>query len=466
MKTFPKILLVFVILFVSFISHSQTRNKKTIRLENQKTRILFIVDCSFSMYGKWQSDSKIKITQSILSNAIDSLKGKTNVDLALRAFGHTQNYTLQDCNDTKLEIPFSKNNHELIKDKLKTLVPKGSAPISNALKLSKSDFPECKNCRNIVILITDGIDDCGGDPCKISQLLQNQGAIIKPFIIGIGKGNSEHFSCVGNYFEVNNEIEFTKKLHDIINQAIYGSTCQVNLLDSYKSPTETNIPIIFYESKSKQPKYSFIHTMNSKGLSDTIEIDPLINYDIEIHSIPKTQIENVNIKAGSHTIISANISQGTLIVKYKGKEEASKPIGVLVRKKGEKETLNMQNINTSERYLVGKYDLEVLTLPRLFLQDIEIIQSSTTQIEIPATGNLQVTKPSNSLSSLFVYEDEKWRFVENLSQKNIETIALLPGKYQIVLRSKQSTSTKDTKVIEFKIESGETTIISFETKNK
>ena len=168
----------------------------------------------------------------------------------------------------------------------------------------------------------------------------------------------------------------------------------LDLLDTYKESTETNVPMIFYEAKSKQPKYSFIHTFNEKGLSDTLEIDPLINYDIEIQTLPKVVVENVNLKAGTHTIISAKTPQGTMVLKYKGKEQPNlKPIGVLVRKKGEKTTINLQNINSSERYLVGKYDLEVLTQPRLNLENIEIGQSSTTTIEIPLIGNVVITKP-------------------------------------------------------------------------
>src|SRR5574344_2343606 len=100
MKSFPKILFIFLVLFSSFVSFSQTRNQRpTIKLENQKTRILFIVDCSYSMYGKWESDTKIKITQSILSNVIDTLSHRSNLELALRAYGHTKNYPPQDCND-------------------------------------------------------------------------------------------------------------------------------------------------------------------------------------------------------------------------------------------------------------------------------------------------------------------------------------------------------------------------------
>jgi len=466
MKTFTKILCLALALNVVVFSYAQQKRVKPVaQINNQKTRILFILDCSYSMYGKWQSDTKIKITQSILSNIIDSLNNRPNLELALRAYGHTKNYPPQDCNDTKLEVPFSVNNNELIKAKLKALVPKGATPIANALEACKGDFPECNNCRNIVIMITDGIDDCGADPCEISQKLQKEGYIIKPFIVGIGKGFKEQFQCAGNYFEANNEIEFSMALNDIVNLALNSTTCQVNLLDSYKESTETNVPMIFYEANSKQPKYSFIHTFNSKGLSDTLEIDPLISYDIEIQTLPKVKIENVSLKAGAHTIISAKTPQGTMVLKYKGKEQPNtKPVGVLVKKKGENKTINLQNINTSERYLVGKYDLEVLTQPLLNLENIEIGQSSTTTIEIPSTGTALITKPTETLSTLFVKENNNWEFVTNLNDTKTETITLLPGQYQIVLRPKQSTKTKETKIKEFKIESGEATTIVIENK--
>lgn len=466
MKTITKILLFTLAINIIGVSYAQQKNvKQTPKNNYQKTRILFILDCSYSMYGKWESDTKIKITQSILSNVIDTLSHRSNLELALRAYGHTKNYPPQDCNDTRLEVPFSRNNTELIKAKLKALVPKGATPIASALEACAGDFPECNNCRNIVVMITDGIDDCGNDPCEISQSLQKEGIIIKPFILGIGKGYKENFQCVGNYFEASNEIEFSIALNDIVNQALNSTTCQVDLLDTYKESTETNVPMIFYEAKSKQPKYSFIHTFNEKGLSDTLEIDPLINYDIEIQTLPKVVVENVNLKAGTHTIISAKTPQGTMVLKYKGKEQPNlKPIGVLVRKKGEKTTINLQNINSSERYLVGKYDLEVLTQPRLNLENIEIGQSSTTTIEIPLIGNVVITKPLETISTLFVKEDNNWEFVTNLNDKQTETLTLLPGQYQIVLRQKQSTQTKQTKSKEFIIESGQTTTILIENK--
>ena len=46
---------------------------------------------------------------------------------------------------------------------------KGTTPIARSLEEAASDFPR-ENSRNIVILITDGKEECGMDPCAVSRL--------------------------------------------------------------------------------------------------------------------------------------------------------------------------------------------------------------------------------------------------------------------------------------------------------
>ena len=79
------------------------------------TRILFVFDASQSMYGRWQSDVKIKIARKLLSNVLDSLKNVDNLELALRVYGHQKTYPPQDCDDTRLEVPFARHNEDRIK---------------------------------------------------------------------------------------------------------------------------------------------------------------------------------------------------------------------------------------------------------------------------------------------------------------------------------------------------------------
>lgn len=456
--------LAIAILVASPILFAQPKGVKVTREENyQKTRILFILDCSSTMYAHWQSNTKIKIAQNLLSNIVDTLAGKPSVEMALRAYGHTKDYPPQDCDDTRLEVSFYPNNTEQIKAKLKALVPKGTTPIAYTLEKCVNDFPEIDNSRNIIILITDGVDECSADVCKASKQLQKKGAFLKPFIIGIGKGLKEEFECAGTYYEVTNEIEFSKALNNIVSQVLNNTTSQVNLLDSNMEPSETNVPMTFYDTQSKQLRYTFMHTFNSKGLSDTLILDPLINYDIVVHTLPPVKEENVQLKVGRHTIIPIKAPQGNMVIRFTDKPKLkSNNISVIVRQSGKKETVNVQELDKIEKYLVGKYDLEILTLPKLQIENVEIGQSSTTTIEIPASGVLMLNKGKvETIGSIFVKDNEETKWVCNLEEGlQSENITLLPGQYMVVLRNKNANKTSQTQIKEFKIESNKTTTIN------
>lgn len=424
----------------------------------QTTRILFILDCSNSMYGQWQSDSKIKIAQTLLLNILDSLEDKKNVELALRVYGHRKQYPPQDCSDTRLEIPFAKKNHDAIRAKIKTLVPKGTTPIAASLEKSKDDFPECYRCRNIIILITDGLEECGGDPCAVSEALQKNGVALKPFVIGIGRNFRDDLSCIGTYYNAADEVEFSQALKAVVSQALNNTSAQVNLLDANKEPTETNSVMSFYDHQNGQFKYNYMHTLNTEGLPDTLLLDPLLNYDIDVHTLPPRKIVNRHLVPGKHTVMATAASQGYLVIKTMGKTNFNAtPIQTLVKIPGESRSLNLQPINRKEKYLEGYYNLEILTLPRIYIDSVHITQSSIVNVEIPSSGVLILQKQQTGLlGAIFSIQEGKQIWIYNLDTgKNNENITLQPGDYTIVWRSAYATRSTQTKKQDFSIVSGE-----------
>ena len=402
------------------------------------TRILFVFDASNSMSGRWQSDTKINIAKRLLSNLLDSLKTVPNLQVALRVYGHQKDYIpIQDCDDTRLEVPFSFNNFERIKHKLQVVQPKGTTPIAKSLEESADDFSACDTCRNIIILITDGIEECNGDPCAASQALQKKGIVLKPFIIGIGKNFAEQFKCVGTYFDATQEESFKYALNIVISQALNSTTAQVNLLDIYGNPTETNVNMTFYDNLSGKIKYNFIHTMNNKGVPDTLVIDPLLTYNITVHTIPSVEKDSIRLTAGKHTVIPINAPQGYLKLKVDTRSGNTKNLPVIVRQQGKMETINVQFFNQIEKYLVGKYDLEVLCLPRLHINNVDVSQSKTTTVEIPAPGFAVIQKSTEGYGSIFAENDNKLEWVYNLKESTTnETVILQPGYYRVIYRSK------------------------------
>ena len=137
----------------------------------QVTRILFLLDVSQSMSERWSESSKIEVARKVLSHLADSLNTLKDVQTGLRVFGDQSPSNLSDCNDTHLLVPFAKNNSADIEKQLYALDPNGVTPIALSLQKTAGDFPPDPTARNVVILITDGIESCGGDPCSISLAL-------------------------------------------------------------------------------------------------------------------------------------------------------------------------------------------------------------------------------------------------------------------------------------------------------
>ena len=202
------------------------------------SRILFIFDASNSMAGQWDGERKIDLAREILFEMIDTLEQKDKVELALRVYGHQSPVPPQDCSDTRLEVPFGRMNAAKIRQTLDGIQPKGTTPIARSLAQAPEDFPPCGSCRNIIMLITDGIEACDGDPCQVSLDLQKKGIILRPFVIGIGSdpGFRETFDCIGEYYDTPTQEEYREALKEVITQALNSTSAQINLLDNRSRP--------------------------------------------------------------------------------------------------------------------------------------------------------------------------------------------------------------------------------------
>ena len=197
-----------------------------------------------------------------------------------------------------------------------------------------------------------------------------------------------------------------------------------------------------------------MHTINNKGNPDTLILDPLVTYDITIHTIPPVHIDSVKVIPGQHTIIAASTPQGFLVLKANGGSDF-RDMGVFVRKSGQTLTLNNQKMYQSVKYIVGKYDLELPTLPRLLIKDVDIKQSNTTTVEIPRPGIANFLMNSPGIGSIMQEAgDSLVRIYELSSLATSESVRMLPGKYRVVFRPVNAKQSIYTMSSEFEIKSG------------
>jgi len=422
-------------------------------------RILFIFDASQSMLGRWQSGRKIDIAKKLLSNMVDSLQNIENLEIGLRVYGHKSGYPPQDCDDTHLEVNFLKAEFavDIIKKKLKVIRSRGTTPIARSLEEGAKDFPS-GDARNIVIIITDGKEECGMDPCAVSRLYQRKGIILKPFVIGVGLNESwkKSFDCVGRFFDASKEADFTNILNIVISHVIDNTTAQVNLLDENGEPTETNVNLTFYNDFTGTSKYNYIHTMNAYGNPDTMVIDPVLSYKVVAHTIPPVSISDITLTPGKHTIIPLITPQGKLEIKMNSKIKYQ----YIVRPAGIDTTLHVQEINTVEKYLIGKYDIELLTLPRQKFYNVEILPIEPTVYSIPTPGIANILLPSKGYGGIYLQKKDNLEQIYHFKgEKTQHRLTLLPGHYKVVFRAISAKNHIYTTEESFKLRSGQTELI-------
>jgi len=128
-------------------------------------------------------------------------------------------YGKSNCEDHSIEILSSMARHRpaALKNAINALQPRGQTPIAMSLKKAYEIFKGIENENNHLILISDGMESCGGDP--VGEILALKESTIDPQVTVIGLGVNAATrgqlakiaqSSDGNYADVNSEDDFVK----------------------------------------------------------------------------------------------------------------------------------------------------------------------------------------------------------------------------------------------------------------
>ena len=455
----------FLLTGVLFLNVAAARAQVQIQRPPEKTRLLFLLDASGSMFAEWEGKMRMDVAKNMLIGMVDSLRADPNLDLALRVYGHQYHRRFKNCQDTELEVAFAPGNHNQIIGKLRTLQPSGVTPIAYSLEQAANDFKIDPDYRNVVIILTDGIESCDGDPCAVSLALQEKKIFLKPFVIGLGmeKDFAEEFSCVGQYYDAKNVSEFRQVLNKILRQSLETTTVSVELLDEKEQPTETNVNVTFFNNATRAPLYDFVHYRDEQGQPDSVIVDAVLSYDVVTNTIPPVAKRNVRFEGGQHNVVSIQAPQGTLLIRQAGHSEYAKGVRALVRKAGQPDVINIQDLPAPEKYLAGSYDLEVLTFPKTHFTDVAVDPRETTELELPGPGVLNVDFVKEGIGSLYQLQENGFqRWIHDFVPGETRvTRAIQPGDYKLVFRAKDAFGSKFTEIKEFTVTTGATVKLKF-----
>ena len=193
---------------------------------DQRENVLVILDCSYSMDDKVRGNRKIDIARDVINDVLGQLP--KNINMGFRVYGQADGglFGLDGCKATELLVPIGNKTQNAISAQLKNLDAVGWTPICYSLDQAiNNDFTRIRG-RKRIILVSDGMDTCGGNPCDFAIDLMKRRTDVTIDVIGFDISSEpeaiSQLKCTalathGKFYTANNAAEFTKSLKNSLN---------------------------------------------------------------------------------------------------------------------------------------------------------------------------------------------------------------------------------------------------------
>lgn len=191
--------------------------RKDFRAKN--ANLMLILDSSSSM-GETDNHGnlKIDIAKNVISNILDKIPtNTTNVSLM----------SYNNCSPVML-VPTSNSDLEKVRNKAMGINPSGKTPIAKSIESARSILINSRQKETKILLISDGIETCGGDPCSEAKELRKVfNKDVKVYSVGysVDKNTREQLQCIssvtgGKYFDARDSFALDNIVHEIIREEI------------------------------------------------------------------------------------------------------------------------------------------------------------------------------------------------------------------------------------------------------
>ena len=178
---------------------------------------LLILDASGSMKERHRLiDGKLKIdaAKEVLLEVIRVLPPDARV--GLRVYGHRiREKRRGDCQDSELMIPIGTLDKGAFAARILSIRALGTTPIAFSLQRAAQDLAGIQGER-LIVLVTDGKEECRGDPASVVAELKRAGIHIRLDVVGLAladeatKAEMRRIAEItgGQYFDANNRAGF------------------------------------------------------------------------------------------------------------------------------------------------------------------------------------------------------------------------------------------------------------------
>ncbi len=268
----------------------------------KQSNLAFILDGSGSMTAQLPGSgrTKLAVAKDVLGDLVMQVPENVNGTLWIYGHRYPQEPKATSCRDIEQVFPLGPVDGEAYVRAIRGIDAKGYTPIADSLTQAADSFPTGENQNNSVILVSDGKETCGGDPCALAAALKKSGAEITIHVVGyaVDEETREQLQCIadasgGTYRDASNADLLREALEGALELARSDTTLRLEVVGPQNQRVDARLTL--YEPGTDQ----IVSGMNSWG--DNV-VSPGI-YDVWVDTTPPVFYSQLELPKGSDTVI-------------------------------------------------------------------------------------------------------------------------------------------------------------------
>lgn len=173
---------------------------------NRVVNVELVFDSSGSMAAEVSPGvTRIEAAKTVLNDVVEAIPEAEGINVGFRVYGHEGSNQEADreesCRSTELVVPIEGTNKEALRAAIESYQPVGWTPITLALTEAGKDFSAPgENEVNAIVLVTDGLETCGGNACEAALALAEGDVNITTYVVGFGLTQEEQstLQCIAD----------------------------------------------------------------------------------------------------------------------------------------------------------------------------------------------------------------------------------------------------------------------------
>jgi hypothetical protein len=378
--------------------------------EARQANLAYILDASGSMNAELPGtgQTKLAVAKEVMAELVPQIPAKMKGALWIYGHRYPQEPKEESCWDIERVFPLGPVDARAYQKKIDAITAIGYTPIADSIEQAARDLPV--EAFNSIILVSDGEETCGGDPCALAEALKASQVAVTIHVVGyaVEELAQGQLQCIaqasgGTYHDAEDAAGLLQALEEAMAATVAETVLRVELIAP--DGTEEGGNVRLYEAGTDRLVSSYA-TWTDNAVPPGV-------YDLLLVTLPPIVYQDLRIDEGSTTIVRIVLSAIRLLTPD-----------------GEETRFDLLDSTTAE--WLGQKNGTVLLVPATYQVSVNNITSDPITLDEGETveiilGAIKVVGPDGEEARFDLLDPvtDEW-----LSQEN-GIVFLLPGSYQV-----------------------------------